>query len=302
MDFVEILNNNLRNINESVNAILQFLRNHQFNSSLSYLSHIPRDYESTGPMVLDSYELERLDDASLDVILHKIRDSLLPTVRGESGIGANRLVGTIEVDCTSEGELELADLISSLNASKKIIGATLKSEFPDMNKRMKYLKSPTCPLHGVVMDTIKRQIICSPVGINQFIKSATFSWSEKSFKSITLSGFNEFEAHLFHYGGDVYENRHNIFNNNPLSIGESWTTFLPQRIHPVVNISFADIDTKKVIKRWPHKAHTPIFLFSKHQANIKPLNNYLLKDGLKKPDSRFKPVLPLLSLYISSSA
>lgn len=292
-----IIKSALREITHSVNQLCRLLNKSEFNANLGALVHIARDYEHQGAAEIEFYDVEVIDTYSKATQIDAIRRILLPTLRTHDQPSANRLVGTVVINCSPGEEKQFISLLNSINAAKDSIISELNEHFPKMHYRMAYINSRGTPLYSMIMSTVRRKVVYSNAADGVFIKSVTFNWSEKSYKQYTIKNKEMFDNHLSWYGGEVYAGKDKLWYENPLAKNEKWVTFLPQRVHPVANITYADCKTQKVLKRLPLKAHTPIFLFSSNHSKVKMLKPYELVHGLKKVDQRYIPIRPDLSLY-----
>ncbi len=296
MEHIDQLKSHLIDINANVHTLCRMIHKSPLSANLALVNHIERDEKEEGAKKIDFYEVQHIDERDKDTLIDKIRLALLPKLRDEFQHTATRLIGVVSIDCSIETENEIIQIIEKINQSKADIGVILKHHYEKMHERMKFLQSPGTPLYGVIMDTVHRKISFSNTNEDLYIKSVTFNWSEKSYKSFEIKNLSQFQGHLIWYGKTETESLE-IWNTINVCSNEKLVTFLPQRVHPVANISYANIQTNKVIRRYPKKAHTPIFTFARLGTNSNRLENYVVKRGMKTIDDKFIPALPEYALY-----
>lgn len=287
------LNSHLESINNCVDDVISMLRRLSFTVCLHAVTHIPRTSEDIGPLNIEHYNIEKIPSENRLVILQEISKALKPAIRNEEQLGANRLVGSIVIDASKQEELEFVGLINRLNNSKKEVGEWLSSNYQKMHERMAFINKNNSPLKNIIMATVHRKIHVSPSDQNMYFKSVTFSWTEKGIKTYKITSREQLSAHLVHYNKVAEIDL--ICSEQP-SVNNPLTVFIPQRVHPVVNIAIAN-EEGRVVQRWPHKAHTPIFTFKSRHTKIKDLAEYNTRTGLSEPGPQYEPVRPDLSLY-----
>lgn len=294
MNEIQKLSAYLNTIDTTANEIIALLRRLKFTADLYKLDFIPRDRDTVGPIEIENYQATSINEYDRELQLTEILRSLKRGFRTDGQLGSNRLIGIVTVDTTKDMEVSLVELVHKLNASKANVGSWLNENYSDMNKRMEFINRPTSPLYNTIMPTIHRKIQIPDVIQGLRYKSVTFSWCEKGFKSYKICNSDDLTNHLKHYGctSDVGA----LMDEFTLNAQNPWTVLLPQRVHPVVNITITN-SLGAVVKRSPLKAHTPIFTFSSQNTRIKPFIDYQKRSGLIQPGPQYQPIRSDLSLY-----